>query len=65
MSAFDPKRTSDRVAKKIRHVGDDSRLLVRAGVGWHEGIVGRATVGADLESPSGFAFAHWQAAPAW
>src|SRR5262249_32641600 len=32
-----------------------NRLLVRAGVGWHEGIVGVATVGADLESPSGFA----------
>jgi GAF domain-containing protein len=30
-------------------------VRVRAGVGWHEGIVGRATVGADLESPSGFA----------
>jgi two-component sensor histidine kinase len=28
---------------------------VRSGVGWHEGIVGSATVGADLESPSGFA----------
>ena len=31
------------------------KVLVRAGVGWHEGIVGVATVGADLESPSGFA----------
>jgi GAF domain-containing protein len=29
--------------------------LVRAGVGWHEDIVGNATVGADLESTSGFA----------
>ena len=28
---------------------------MRAGVGWHEDIVGNATVGADLESPSGFA----------
>jgi two-component sensor histidine kinase len=28
---------------------------VRAGVGWHDGIVGRATLGTDLESPSGFA----------
>jgi two-component sensor histidine kinase len=32
-----------------------NRLLVRAGVGWHEGVIGVATVGADLESPSGFA----------
>jgi hypothetical protein len=27
----------------------------RAGVGWEPGIVGKATVGADLESPAGFA----------
>ena len=41
--------------KVLEYIPADSRLLVRAGVGWHEGIVGRATVGADLESPSGFA----------
>src|SRR5262249_47515778 len=41
--------------KVLEHIPADNRLLVRAGVGWHEGIVGRATVGADLESPSGFA----------
>jgi hypothetical protein len=41
--------------KVIEFVPADNRLLVRAGVGWHEGIVGRATIGADLESPSGFA----------
>jgi GAF domain-containing protein len=29
--------------------------LVRAGVGWEDGIVGSATVGADLDSPSGYA----------
>ena len=33
----------------------ENRFLVRAGVGWHEGIVGVASVGADLESPAGFA----------
>ena len=32
-----------------------SRLLVQAGVGWDSGIVGVASVGADLESPAGFA----------
>ena len=31
-------------------------LLVRAGVGWHDGVVGVATVGMDLESPAGYAF---------
>ena len=33
----------------------ENRLFVRAGVGWHEGIVGKASVGADSESPAGFA----------
>ena len=32
-----------------------NRLRVRAGVGWAAGVVGVATVGADLESPAGFA----------
>src|SRR6201984_2571016 len=32
-----------------------NRLLVRAGVGWEEGIVGSASVGADLASPGGYA----------
>jgi two-component sensor histidine kinase len=41
--------------KILEFIPADNRLLVRAGVGWHEGIVGRATVGSDLESPSGFA----------
>src|SRR3984957_13219311 len=41
--------------KVLEYIPTENRLLVRAGVGWHEGIVGKATVGADLESPSGFA----------
>jgi len=41
--------------KILEFIPADNRLLVRVGVGWHEGIVGRATVGSDLESPSGFA----------
>jgi len=41
--------------KVLEYMPTGNRLLVRAGVGWHDGIVGRATVGADLESPSGFA----------
>ncbi|WP_244433757.1 GAF domain-containing protein, partial [Azospirillum sp. B506] len=31
------------------------RLLVRAGVGWNPGVVGRRAVGADLASPAGYA----------
>src|SRR3546814_17148852 len=34
---------------------DRKCLLVRAGVGWEEGIVGCATLGVDLESPAGYA----------
>ena len=41
--------------KVLEYIPAQNRLLVRAGVGWHEGIVGIATVGADFESPSGFA----------
>jgi two-component sensor histidine kinase len=33
----------------------ENRLIVRAGVGWGEGVVGHATVGADLASPAGYA----------
>src|SRR2546430_14685269 len=41
--------------KILEFMPAQNRFLVRAGIGWHEGIVGVATVGADLESPSGFA----------
>ncbi len=35
---------------------DQGRMLVRAGVGWADGIVGSAHLGADIASPAGFAF---------
>jgi two-component sensor histidine kinase len=41
--------------KILEYVPTENRFLVRAGVGWEEGVVGVATVGADLESPAGFA----------
>jgi two-component sensor histidine kinase len=41
--------------KVLEYIPAENRLLVRAGIGWHENIIGVATVGADLESPSGFA----------
>src|SRR5215207_7783338 len=34
---------------------DGTKLLLRAGVGWKEGYVGRATVGTNLESQAGYA----------
>jgi two-component sensor histidine kinase len=39
----------------MEYVQAENRLLVRAGVGWSEGVVGHATVGADLASPAGYA----------
>src|SRR5215213_4981112 len=41
--------------KVLEHLPSENRLLVRAGVGWDEGIVGTASIGADLASPAGFA----------
>ncbi len=41
--------------KVMEYLPAENRLLVTAGVGWKPGIVGRASVGADLESPAGFA----------
>jgi two-component sensor histidine kinase len=41
--------------KVMEYIADENRLLVRAGVGWEEGVVGSATVGADLASPAGYA----------
>jgi two-component sensor histidine kinase len=41
--------------KILEYMPVENRFLVRAGVGWDEGVVGVASVGADLESPAGFA----------
>jgi two-component sensor histidine kinase len=41
--------------KVLEYMPAENRLLVRAGVGWEEGVVGSATVGADLASPAGYA----------
>lgn len=41
--------------KVLEYIPAENRLLVRAGVGWDDGVVGVATVGADLDSPAGFA----------
>jgi len=41
--------------KVLQYVPSEKRLFVRAGVGWGPDVVGKASVGADLESPGGFA----------
>ena len=43
------------LCKVLEFLPGESRLLMRAGFGWQEGLVGVASVGADLASPSGFA----------
>ena len=43
--------------KVLEYIPAENRLLVRAGVGWDEGVVGKASVGADLASPAGYACA--------
>jgi two-component sensor histidine kinase len=41
--------------KVLEYMPAENRLLVRAGVGWEDGVVGSASVGADLASPAGYA----------
>lgn len=41
--------------KVLEYFPSENRLLVRAGVGWQPGVIGVATIGADLASPAGFA----------
>src|SRR5437764_13136542 len=41
--------------KVLEYIASENRLVMRAGVGWHQGLVDTASVGADLASPSGYA----------
>ena len=49
------------LCKVLEYIPEENRLLLRAGVGWDPGLIGIASVGADLASPSGFRAAHGQA----
>ena len=42
-------------AKVLEFMPAEGRFLVRAGVGWDPGVVGAATIGADVASPAGYA----------
>lgn len=42
-------------AKVLKYMPDEKRFLVCAGVGWGPDVVGVATIGADTESPAGYA----------
>ncbi len=41
--------------KVLKYLPDRNRFVVHAGVGWHPGVVGHATIGAELDSPAGYA----------
>ena len=44
-----------RFCKVLEYLPDENQFLVRAGVGWHDGVVGHARLGAELSSPAGYA----------
>jgi two-component system, sensor histidine kinase PdtaS len=43
-------------AKVLEYIPDEKRLLIRAGVGWPAGTIDHVSLGADVESPAGYAF---------
>jgi two-component sensor histidine kinase len=45
-----------RFAKVLEYDPAERDFVVRAGVGWNDGVVGHARLGSDLASPAGFAF---------
>lgn len=45
-----------RLAKFLHHDAARGGLIVRAGIGWNDGVVGGAEMGDDMASPAGFAF---------
>ena len=47
-------------AKILELLPDGRELLLRAGVGWQPGLVGRATVSAGKESQAGYTLLYWQ-----
>jgi PAS domain S-box-containing protein len=46
------------LTKVLEFTESADRLLLRSGVGWDEGLVGKATVGIDEASQAGFTLAH-------
>ena len=48
------KALSVEYCKVLELLPEGDRLLLRAGVGWKEGYVGRATVGTNLQSQAGY-----------
>jgi two-component system, sensor histidine kinase PdtaS len=45
-----------RFAKVLEYLPDESRLIVRAGVGWDADVIDNVSLAADLGSPAGYAY---------
>lgn len=43
------------LSKVLQHIAGEGALLIVAGVGWRDGVVGVIKLGTDLASPAGFA----------
>src|SRR3954469_15967055 len=54
-AALTAKGLEAEFCKILEYQREQGRFLVTAGVGWGPDVVGVATVGADLESPAGYA----------
>jgi two-component sensor histidine kinase len=44
------------LSKILEYRKAENDLLIRAGVGWRNGVIGEVTFGADMESPAGYAY---------
>ena len=44
-----------RYCKVLEYLPEQNRFLISHGVGWHPGVVGHVTIGADFRSPAGYA----------
>jgi two-component sensor histidine kinase len=44
------------LSKILEYRKASNDLLIRAGIGWRSGVIGTVALGADLESPAGYAF---------
>ncbi len=44
------------LSKILEYRKAEGDLLIRSGIGWRSGVVGKVSFGADLESPAGYAF---------
>jgi len=54
-AALTAKGLEAEFCKILEYQREEGRFLVAAGVGWGQDVVGVATVGADIESPAGYA----------